>query len=294
MVWAKAGHLGYFAKGTHMQIGAMNHPARPVLEQIEWIGKSGLEFLDLTLEPPGAASWNIDAAAVRRALKEHKLGVVGHTAPYLPVASPMEGVRRAAVAEFRRCLNVFHEVGARWMNIHPGTAPMHERRFSIAQNLASLEELLETAREQQVGIMIENIPGAFNSATQMGELFDPLPELGLHLDLGHTNLMTHVNTTNEIMAAYGQRLRHVHLHDNRGGNLDLHLPLGAGNLNVADAVRTLKASHYEGTITLEVFASDPNLLLHSRDVLRRVWDEVGSDIATTAVGATPTSVHENR
>jgi hypothetical protein len=38
--------------------------------------------------------------------------------------------------------------------------------------------------------MLENLPGDFNTAAQMGELLDPLPELGLHLDIGHANLHT--------------------------------------------------------------------------------------------------------
>jgi hypothetical protein len=39
-----------------MLIGTMNHPARDVLDEIEWMAAMGLEFIDLTLEPPAAAS----------------------------------------------------------------------------------------------------------------------------------------------------------------------------------------------------------------------------------------------
>jgi sugar phosphate isomerase/epimerase len=68
-------------------------------------------------------------------------------------------------------------------------------------------------------------------------------------------------------------LRHVHLHDNRGGNEDLHLPLGAGNLDLRGAVRELKKCGYDGCITLEVFTPDRHYLAYSRDVLRRLWEE---------------------
>jgi sugar phosphate isomerase/epimerase len=56
--------------------------------------------------------------------------------------------------------------------------------------------------------------------------------------------------------------------------MDLHLPLGAGTINIRETARTLKSSGYDGTITLEVFTGDANLLLYSRDVLRRTWDAV--------------------
>jgi hypothetical protein len=37
-----------------MKIGAINHPARNPLEEIEWIGMNGFDFVDFTLEPPAA------------------------------------------------------------------------------------------------------------------------------------------------------------------------------------------------------------------------------------------------
>jgi hypothetical protein len=56
----------------------------------------GMEFVDLTLEPPAAASWRVDSAAVRKALESHRLPVVGHTAWYLPMASAIPEIRHAA------------------------------------------------------------------------------------------------------------------------------------------------------------------------------------------------------
>jgi sugar phosphate isomerase/epimerase len=258
-----------------MLIGSMNHPARDVLGEIEWMAELGLDFVDLTLEPPAAASWRVDADAIRRMLEKHRMEVVGHTAFYLPMGSAFEEVRRACVCELRRCLEIFARVGARWMNLHADRhAPMHDRRFYITQNIRTIEELLPDARRVGVGLMIENLPGDYNSAPQLGELLDPIPELGLHLDIGHANLMVPHNTTEEILTAYGTRLRHVHLHDNKGGHADLHLPLGAGTLDQRTAIRALKKCGYDGTITLEVFTPDRHYLKYSRDVLRALWDEM--------------------
>src|SRR5205085_1802876 len=136
----------------------------------------------------------------------------------------------------------------------------------------SLRELIEVARPLGVGVMIENLPDSFNTAEQLGDLLEPLPELGLHLDLGHANLHVDHNTAAPILAAFGPRLRHVHLHDNKGGDADLHLPLGAGTLDVPRQVQLLKRSGYDGTITLEVFSPDRQFLAYSRDVLRRLWN----------------------
>jgi len=255
-------------------IGAMNHPAREVLQEIEWIAAMGLGFLDLTLEPPKAASWKVDRRAVRNALEQHQLGVVGHTAFYLPIASGIEEIRQAAVTELRRCIEAFAEIGARWMNIHPDRhAPMHDRGFFIQRNLETLGELLPYAAEHGVGLMIENLPGDFNTAGEVGELLDPLPALGLHLDIGHANLLVTHSTVDELLGAYGPRLRHVHLHDNKGGAADLHLPLGSGSVDLRSAIRQLQRTGYDGTITLEVFTPDQHYVRYSKELLQRVWEE---------------------
>jgi sugar phosphate isomerase/epimerase len=269
-----------------MLIGTMNHPERNVIDEISWMADLGMEFIDLTFEPPAAASWNIDFRGIRAALNRHRMKVVGHTAWYLPMASAIPEIRAAAVAELRRCLYGFAEVGAAWMNIHPDRhTPWHPRRFYIERNLDSLRELLPDTEKTGVGLMIENLPGDYNSAAQLGELLDPMPELGLHLDIGHANLQVPYNTTEEILRAYGQRLKHVHLHDNKGGNADLHLPLGTGTVPLRSAVEALQACGYDGTITLEVFSPDKRYVVFSRDTLRATWNECREALASGAVRA---------
>lgn len=262
-----------------MLIGTMNHPARDLISEIDWIARMGFDFIDLTLEPPAAAVWKLDLPKVRAALEKHRLTVVGHTAYYLPFGSPFESVRRAAVEEAKICLEAFSQLGAHWMNLHPdGNAPLHSTDFVYERNVQSLRDMLPTARDCGVGLMIENLPGRFNTVRQLAPILDALPDVGLHLDIGHCNLMIEPNSTDELLAAYGPRLRHVHLHDNKGGVNDLHMPLGTGTLDFPHYIRSLKNSGYDGTITLEVFTPDSHYLEYSREILRRVWDATESKL----------------
>jgi sugar phosphate isomerase/epimerase len=273
-----------------MLIGTMNHPGHDLVSEIEWMASLGFDFIDLTLEPPLADVRHINMRAVRDALKAHELHVVGHTAYYLPLCSPFESLRRAAVDELKICLELFAELGASWMNLHPDSkAPLHDRNFIIDRNLRTLRELLPLARDLGIGLMIENLPGSFNTVQQLSELLGPMPELALHLDIGHANLMVETNTTDDILAAFGSRLQHVHLHDNKGGSADLHLPLGSGTVDAAHYVRSLQAAGYDGTITLEVFTPDRQHLAYSREVLRRLWNEseVQAPVAKTAAAVRP-------
>jgi sugar phosphate isomerase/epimerase len=257
-----------------MRIGTMNHPGRDLFGEIEWMANAGFDFIDLTLEPPFAAVRHLDLPSVKAALEDHELPVVGHTAYYLPLCHPFESVRRAVVEELKICLEAFGTLDAKWMNLHPDNqAPFHNRKFVIEKNLETIRALLPLSRELGVGLMIENLPGTYNTVRQISELMDGVPELALHLDIGHANLLVNVNTTDELLNAYGKRLQHVHLHDNKGGSTDLHLPLGAGTVDTVHCIRSLQAIGYDGTITLEVFSPDRAHLAYSKQVLRRIWDE---------------------
>jgi len=51
------------------------------------------------------------------------------------------------------------------------------------------------------------------------------------LDLGHGELLCEENRSLGFIEKFPERIKHVHLHDNRGGNSptdDLHLPPGEG------------------------------------------------------------------
>lgn len=255
-----------------MLIGAMNNPAQDLFKELRWMADFDLDFVDLTLEPPAAAPWNIDTNEVRAALLDLGLAVVGHTAFYLPFSCTFDSVRRAAVEETKRCIELFAIIGAKWVNLHPDRhAPFHSRQFVIEQNVKSIRELLPVARKCGVGLMVENVPGDFNSREQLADLLDAVPELGLHLDIGHCNLQVPQNTALEIIDAFGPRIRHVHIHDNKGGYADLHLPLGAGTLDFRKPLQALQSWGYDGTITLEVFSEDHGYLAYSRDVLKKTW-----------------------
>jgi sugar phosphate isomerase/epimerase len=258
-----------------MKIGAMNHPGREVVSEIRWVAKLGLDFVDLTLEPPLACTSVVNVPEIKRVLGDTGLGIVGHTAYYLPFCSPFKALRKAATEEFIRCIEIFGELGAKWVNVHPDRhAPFHDRQFMIEMNLECFRQALPAAHARGCGIMIENLPGHYNTPAELGWFLDRMPELGLHLDIGHSNLMVEKNTCGEICAVYGKRLAHVHLHDNKGGAADLHLPLGAGHINIKEQLAALKRANYNDTITLEVFSEDKHFLEYSRDQLRRLWAEV--------------------
>ena len=133
----------------------------------------------------------------------------------------------------------------------------------------ALEEIVLFAKQRGVEVLLENIPNRLSSAEMLIH-FNEVTHLNLNFcfDTGHAHIMDGVEETFELMQS---RIRSTHLHDNNG-DADLHLPLGAGVIDMPGVVRAIRDSGYDGTITLEVFSGDRRHLEYSRDVLRRLWD----------------------
>ena len=73
--------------------------------------------------------------------------------------------------------------------------------------------------------------------------------------MGHAQLLRKETTAFDLIAAYADRIKHIHLHDNLGGDLpkhDLHLPPGKGIVDFKKIFDALKRICYTGTATLEL------------------------------------------
>lgn len=257
-----------------MLLGAMNHPMRDPYEEIVAIREAGFDFVDLTLEPARATAASLEVGRARELLSATGLGVVGHTAWYLPIASPFDNLQAAAIAEVESCLEVFAAIGARLVNVHPDVrVPLHDDGWVQDRNTTALRRLVERARSLGLILMLENLPGLYGRPDVLERTLDAVPSLGFHLDVGHSNLLVPANNADALLERLASRLVHVHLSDNRGGDRDLHLPLGAGLIDWPWVVKLLKAHGYDGTITLEVFSPDRDYLALSGRKLRALWAE---------------------
>jgi sugar phosphate isomerase/epimerase len=129
--------------------------------------------------------------------------------------------------------------------------------------------LLEEAAQLGVRLMLENGRATRANARLLDKLLAAFPTLSLHLDVGHTNLGER-NQTASLLRKHGRRVIHLHFSDNRGEHDD-HRHLGWGNVDWPAMVRLLKRQGYDGTVTLEVFASGRRGVLLSRRRLLEWW-----------------------
>ena len=254
-----------------IRLGTMNNPARDPVKEIIRAAELGFEFLDLTLEPPACRACDLDPVRIKNALSAHGLGVVGHTAYYLPFASAFDAVQAGAITEAVACLRFFAQVGANRMNLHLDCrVPGYGTEYVNARNIAAIEKMLPVADDLGIRLMVENVEG--DTAASLAPVLNTLPTVGLHLDIGHANIGGNgrKSHTADLLAAYADRLMHVHVSDNKGKSDD-HLAIGAGTIDWKRELRTLKATGYDDTITLETFYGDTELVRYSASKVRETW-----------------------
>jgi sugar phosphate isomerase/epimerase len=244
----------------------MNHPAKPVYDEVISFGKACFDFVDLTIEGPSAD--NIDPEKMRPILDHYHLAVTGHTDPCLPWAYPIKEVRDACLRELERCARIFSALDARIMNIHPCYfCPPAMKNALVDLNIEALKPIVETAASHGLTVVLENFKAPFDRVSTFKTILAEVAGIKLHLDFGHANIGR--NNHEGFCRQLGEHIRHVHFSDNRS-SADHHMPLGVGNIDWKNAVDSLKAIGYDETITLEVFCDDPVMLYKYLDLSRRL------------------------
>ena len=254
-----------------MKIGFPNNPRKDLLKEIEWIGKNGFDFVDLFLEEDKATPEKINVEKVKKLLRKYNLGVVGHTAWYLPIGSPIKTLREASVKELVRYFEVFSELGVEFVTIHanwPGG--MFSEEEGIKFQVESLRKLVREAKRFNLKIMYEPLETYADNVKNVSKILKMVPGLFLHLDIGHANLFG--KKPEEFIKKFSNKIKHVHLHDNNGDK-DLHLPMGCGSIEWEKILKILK-KYYDGTITLEVFSKDKDYVLLAKEKLRKLWSKL--------------------
>ena len=249
-----------------MKIGVMNNPTKPVYDEIESFGKARFDFVDLTIEGPKA--FNINPDKIRPILDRYNMVVTGHTDPCLPWAYPVKEIRMACLKEFERCAGIFSALDAKIMNIHPCYfCPPAMKPTLVELNIEALKPIVEMAASHGLTVVLENYKAPFDRVSTFNLMLAEIPGLQVHLDFGHANMGA---DNHEVFCRQlGKHIRHVHFSDNRS-TADHHMPLGVGNINWKNAIKSLKAIGYDGAITLEVFCDDPTMLFQYLDLSRRL------------------------
>ncbi|GAB2484420.1 sugar phosphate isomerase/epimerase [Alkalibacterium psychrotolerans] len=191
----------------------------------------------------------------------------------LNLSSNWQGIREAAVTEYRRAIHFAGAINASHVVIDPGHRQLALTSLEGTRETAKLgiESLLTDAENCNVRIGIENGPVArqllFNEEEYI--LFIQSfnhPMVGAILDTGHARLANW--ESDRVIRHLGSSLLAVHLNDT-SGRVDNHLPLGKGVIKWQSVFHELNQLTSSPDLVLELNSeTGVEALLKSREYIQ--------------------------
>jgi len=229
----------------------------------------GLSFAEISVP---------DVARFEKELSRYKAVAKGTQFFYL-CHGPQEGdpndidsLENTYLSNLLQMLEPVKEINADTLTIHLWMDPRFVSSRVIQYKVGFMKRLIRASRRFGLNINIENLS---ESHRDLLPVFEKIPELGMTLDIGHAQLLTSKNRSFGFIAHCPERIRHIHLHDNRGGLSaadDLHLPLGQGRVDFLSIFSSLKTINYDGTMTLEL---RPQQILACLDKVKELLSSAG-------------------
>ena len=276
--------MSLHAAETQPKYGLLTSPLESVPDEILRFGKLGFDYVEIGIEEPQATPQILmrQNQAILRSLSETGLFTLGHTAYWVGFGSSHEKVRRGWVEEAKDMIQVASQLRIDLLNFHynarlGNVGVKQESRNNFVKNFSnSMSELTQLAESMNIQLMLENPPPqGFNpleGIDYFAQVIDSVPKLRFHLDVAHAYIENGMEGINQYLDAFGDKLVHVHMHDNHGKQ-DEHLALGQGKINFRKVVKALKDSDYCRTITFEVFTSHADAV-QSREHFKKYWKSI--------------------
>lgn len=254
-------------------------PKRGLDFWIELAADLGLGAVELRAEPALAHPGKLGPrkrASLGRKLSSFGLSATVHASIHgTNLASLNPILAEASLRDLLGTVDLAADLGAGIVVFHPGTLPEEYLGVDGALELArdalhrALEVAVPHAERRGVVLALENKQRGKGrdlvlTPEEHAGVLAEFPGIGACLDFGH--LHTLGLDPHRFVAVLGDKVVHVHLHDNRG-EVDEHLPLGEGSLDWATCIAALEGIGFRGKVVLEI--PDPDGLRRSVELLLR-------------------------
>ncbi|MEW6263275.1 MAG: sugar phosphate isomerase/epimerase family protein [Thermodesulfobacteriota bacterium] len=224
----------------------------------------GFKTMEITLPCPAGQA---EEDRYRELALHHGLSYLAH-GPEEGDPRDLEHLEKEYLPRVERAVQAAAGLGCLGLTIHFWLEPRWLKPEVIDRKIKLLSEAASWGRRWGVPVNLENLS---ESWAALEPVMSSIPDLGLTLDLGHAQLLRKENASLDIIEHFFDRIRHIHLHDNQGGDSprdDLHLPPGQGAVPFQAIFTELKKRGYRGTATLEL---KPSQLVEARDWVAKVW-----------------------
>lgn len=194
------------------------------------------------------------------------------------IASLNDAVYEGAMEDTLKSLDVAIRLGAHLLNVHPGVHGYFPSRYFSEMKRRErqvFQALCSKAEPHGIHVTVENL---INTNVHFEDTWDLTgvirlveevdhPLFGFCLDTGHAFQagLDPAEAALQLLAVKagagrdGNALIHLHVHDNHGGPIDEHLPVGSGRIDWSALTRNLSDKNYSGIVVFENYGLDRQL-----------------------------------
>ncbi len=212
-------------------------------EGVEFLAANGFDFADI----------NLNELEKVEAEAEGMLAAASGAGMFFVAHAPDKRVDDdEGLAEISAAIRAAAPFRPRTVTVHPILASPSNTPEIMERKLREIGTLSRLAMENGTRLSLENTAEA---APDFSQALAAWPDVVLTVDVGHSELLSEQNKAVSFIEAWPDRIGHVHMHDNIGGDTyyeDLHLPLGEGQIDFAPIMRALAGLDGEVTITFEM------------------------------------------
>ncbi len=214
--------------------------------------ENGLDFVEINMSFPQYLPSRLDIEEIRKTREESGLFFTVHADEQLNPFDFNPSVSDCYFGVMRETIRFARSIGVTVINMHllRGVYVTLPDKVILLSDIY-LDEYLTRVRgfikmcEEEIGdselkIAIENVDSNSFTESQLKalELFMKSDKFGLTLDTGHEFCLGFADSS--VFGRYPDKLIHMHLHDAKGKSA--HLPLGEGEVKIAEKLVALPAT----------------------------------------------------
>ena len=170
-------------------------------------------------------------------------------------------VRRGAIEETKRHIDLCTELGISRLVMHPGSfAAMPDRYLLLADQTKeiaeqSILEIYSYCEKKDMELSLENL-GRNEPLFQEPDEFEPFVRKGMGMALDTVHAFASGVNPLDFITKFGRRITEVHLTDGVEGDPISACPVGTGMVDCLGVLQKLEEMEFDGRMILEVLSKE--------------------------------------
>lgn len=208
-------------------IGRTNNPFKEAYSAIEYVGKLGFDYVEITLDSFPDLD-KINTQKIKKILKKYNIKATAHYPWVFQAYFKSTILNQAILKQFEGLMQNLKKIKTNYVVIHPPKlGPFERPLIKDSELFAHFKKMAQIAKKHNIKLAIENLPW-LNTIKEIKKYLN-IPNIYFVLDVGHSNLKVSKANFEQLLKNFNKKIIAFHISDNKGK--DDHLMPGKGNIN---------------------------------------------------------------